>query len=536
MTMTIGSMTLWDYQEDSHDAIFHALDNGMSRALVQLPTGCGKTILMAAVAHTAIHERGWPVMLIAHRNELLGQAGEKFARMGLDTVLEKGTARAREQLGHFLGSAASREIVVLGSEQTLKGDRLASWPQERFGLIMWDEAHHIVSPRARAILNYFQGYRLLGVTATAQRGDKISLGKVFNESTRPVYEFRLQDAIELQYLAPLEIRRIFTGIEVKKLRKTTEGDLNMEDIAEAISPEVNRLCKIILKENGERKAILFAPNVALAEAFASCLCGYHKKARSVSGKDSDEYRASAITDFAQGHIQYLCNCGIFTEGYDEPSIETVILLRPTMSRVLFSQMVGRGTRHWPPKKTHCLILDMVLNTENHDLKQVHPVELFINSDSDDDVMEIAAGLIDKGQITDISKALKEADFIHRENKRLKVKKMEVDTLKYKVVSYDPMGLCQVGMINYRKSDFDGAWRATPEQIENLRKFKIQNPETLTRTGAQRRLNMLYSRRKAGLATVPQVIQMVKNGIDEKSARSMTFEKASKQLDLIFGKR
>lgn len=533
MPDTYGSVELRDYQEDCRDYVFHSFLNGINRALVQLPTGTGKTVLMGAIAHHAIHDYRWPVLLLAHRTELLGQAGEKFARMGLDTVLEKSSSNAQTDMGLF-GSKGTISTVVLGSIQTMKGRRLSSWPQERFGLIMVDETHHIVSRQYKDLLNHFSSYKLLGVTATADRADKQNLGQVFTETDKPVYEFPLKDAIELGVLCKIEIRRLFTGIDISSVKKTSEGDLNLSDLAELISPEINNLALKIIHEVGERKAIVFAPNVRIAEAFASCLTGHGYGARSVSSKDSNEYREAAVADFHDDRYQYLVNYGIFTEGFDEPSIEAVVLVRPTTSRALYSQMVGRGTRHYPPKKKNCIIVDMVFNSEKHEL--VHPVELFDNSRFDSEVENLAKKYIDEGKVKDLVEAINLADVQHKENKRLRVEAREVEFKKYHRVIYDAMGLCDVGLITYRKSDFDGAWRATPEQVEQLKKFKIERPHELTRTGAQRRLNILYDRRKKGLATNSQLQHLVANRVPEAEACRMTVGEASQKLDEIFRKK
>lgn len=531
---TFGSVTLKDFQQDAFEMIFHHFESGVDRGVVILPTGMGKTILAAAVAHEAIHSFRRPVLMLAHRKELLLQARSEFALVNLDTGIEMADSKARDEATTLFSRGRSEDMVVLGSVATLsRRKRLESFPVRRFGLIIVDEAHHVMSPSYRRILDYFKGYWLLGITACAERTDGKNLGSVFNRTPKPFYEMPLKTAIELDYLCPMEIDRIDTGISLNGINITEDGDVNLDDLEDRVHPHVEKIANIIFSKAEHRKTMIFAPKVRSAEAIASALNNMtgRKIAASVSCHDSDDHRSDAIQDFKDGRIQFLSNYGIFTEGFNEPSIECLAMARPTMSISLLHQMFGRGTRHFRPQKKNCLVLDLAMQCDGIDF--CHMVDLFNSEGWDDGVGDIAKDLVNSGKEKNLLEAVMQAERINYERRKMNINAKLKNVTDFTSVRYDPMMFVDLGLLTYRKSDYEGKWRAQPEQIAKLRKFNVKEPEKYTMGGAQRALEVSYERSRQKLCTVNQMAALVRNGVPVEKAGRMSFVKARETLDVLF---
>lgn len=502
----------------------------------------GKTIIAGAIIHDFIKETGKRALFLNHRRELVRQTKAKFERMGIQSDIEMGDMRASKS-GMFSSD------VVIASIQSLKGDRLQSWPRNTFGLIVFDEVHHVVSEQAQRILAHFNGYKFLGVSATYDRNDRKSLGDFFTETTKPIYEFPLFDAIELGYLSELEIRRIKTDIDLKKIKKTAEGkDINLEEVSEQLAPMITGLCRdVFLKECGDLKTIIFAPSVRCSEAFAACLNSLGRRSRAVSSFDKDEWRKESLELFQNGEIQYLSNFGIFGEGFDEPSIEVGIGARPTTSRPLYAQMVGRVLRKHPGKQK-AIWLDLAMTSEN--LNLVHPVDLFSTSKIDQETIERAKRLIDGNgyhSSKDLCKVVRDADAgmddkYHAERRRLVVEAYRnAPRLDYTKTVAELITTQTCGLVRFSKWDNEGPFRATPAQCRLLRLYKVNQPEKLGRKGASKLIDAISTRMKRkesepGSSTYAQLSFLLRNGVPEMEAKMLSRTKASLVIDgIIHGK-
>jgi ATP-dependent helicase IRC3 len=351
-------LSLRPYQSEAIEAILKAETQGIRRPLLALPTGTGKTVIFADL----IRQRQGRSLVLVHRDELIQQAAEKLRLIapGLEVGIVK---------------AAKDEVdapCVLASVQTLSREaRLARLPLG-FQTVVVDEAHHAVAETYRRVLTAVgsfdpDGPLTIGVTATPMRGDQVGLDAVFEQI---VYRKSIMEMIIAGYLA--DIRGIQVGLKVdfRKLY-TRAGDFvesEVEDLLmEADAPEY--LCQAYLEHARDRKALLFAPTVNMATLMAKQLKASGVAAEMVCGETPLDERRAILQRLKTGETQVLCNCGVLTEGYDEPSVDCIVLMRPTKSPTLYTQMIGRGTRLFPGK-ADCLVLDLMGVTARHDLQTV----------------------------------------------------------------------------------------------------------------------------------------------------------------------
>ena len=350
-------MELRPYQSEAKEAIFQEWDKGVLRTLLVLPTGCGKTIVFAKVTEDCVR-RGDRVLILAHRGELLDQAADKIAKA---TKLGCATEKAEQSC---LGSWFR---VVVGSVQTLMREkRLGQFPADYFNTIIIDEAHHSISDSYQKILAHFDEARVLGVTATPDRGDMKNLGQVFDSLA---YEYTLPKAIKAGYLSPIKALTIPLKLDLSGVSMQS-GDFKAGDIATALDPYLYQIADEMEKYCKNRKTVVFLPLVKTSQKFRDILTEKGFKAAEVNGESKD--RAEVLEAFDRGDYNVLCNSMLLTEGWDCPSVDCIVVLRPTKVRSLYSQMVGRGTRLHPGKE-HLLLLDFLWHTERHEL--CHPADL-----------------------------------------------------------------------------------------------------------------------------------------------------------------
>ncbi len=514
--MSVNEVSLRDYQVDAVDGVLDCYHSGEPGCLVVHATGTGKTWVAAAVA---AHFAAWDqkTLILADLGELLGQAGKALDHFNLRYSVEKGDERADVDL--FNGE------VVLGSVQSMRGKRLARWPKRGFGLVIFDEAHVALAPTYKKTLLHFDAFRV-GMTATPERGDGQNLGKIF-----PVlaHEYPLAQAIHEKNLCRLKIVRPTTHVDLSKI-STVAGDLNKGDLEDEIARHIEELVNSFKEQIGSRTALVFTPHVGSSQAFADGLRQVGVSARSVSGDSKD--RDTVIAQFKQGDFQVLCNCMILTKGFDCPHISAIGMARPTKSGTLYRQMVGRGTRNCPGKE-NCLVVDWAWNSGRHDL--VSPVELFDESGHglDAEVQDIADGLLRGGRESDPLKAVEEAEKIHKAKVAQSVT-VRARASKYKFMAFDPFEIATLLDIPRRKSQ--GTSVPLPEYLQNrLRGRKIE-PGRMGRSQAEKLLEALDERQRAGLATHRQVACLVSNGVEQEHARTMSFAEASEQLDALIGGR
>lgn len=340
------------YQVEAVEAVERAVSGGIRRPVLAMATGLGKTVVFAEL----LRRRGGPSLVLAHRDELVRQAAEKIRHIWPEG--EIGIVKAEED--------EFEKPVVVASVQSLTEKRLRRWSPDRFATVVVDEAHHAVAPSYRRILDYLAPEIRMGVTATPFRGDKITLEGVFD---RVVYSYGIKDGIKAGWLSDIRSFRMKTGINLDSV-STRAGDFSQGELSQAVNtPERNReIVESWRRKSGGKRALVFAASVDHANALAEAFESEGVPAGVVEGTMGMDVRREVLSDFVSGKILVLANYGVLTEGFDCPSIETVILARPTKSLVLFTQMVGRGTRPSPETgKDSLTLIDLVDQTRRHKL-------------------------------------------------------------------------------------------------------------------------------------------------------------------------
>jgi superfamily II DNA or RNA helicase len=356
----VSEVILRDYQREAVTAAERGWADGIQRGAEVLPTGSGKTVVLAKVAANALREgRAKRVLLLAHRDELLRQAVKDIHDVA--PGLRVGVVKAGEnQVG---------APIVVASVQTLAHERRRA-QLRGVGLVIVDECHHATADTYRAVLEHYGcftpgGTPALGLTATMSRGDGVGLGEVWQSI---VYERDIKYMITRGFLVPPRgIRVRVEDFDLSKVRKTggdySEGQLG-EALAASMAPE--RIVDAYTEHAKGRPTLLFVPTVELAALMAERFNGAGVSAAMISGETAAGVRKATLRDFTAGRISVLVNCMILTEGTNLPAASCVIIARPTMHAGLYIQMVGRVLRTFPGK-TDALVIDVVGASERHAL-------------------------------------------------------------------------------------------------------------------------------------------------------------------------
>ncbi len=341
-------ITLRPYQQTCVERVLDAYQRRPKggRALLVLPTGGGKTLVFAEIARRL----GLITLIIAHRQELLQQAADKF-RLIDPTAMIGQVGAGRHEWG---------APITVASVQTIsRPEHLKALTRFGYDLVIVDEVHHACSESYRSVLNTLPEAFVLGVTATPDRLDKLRIEDMFGE---PIFSASIIDMIEQGYLSNLRAIAIPTTTSLDGLH-TQDGDFKLDELEVAIdTPERNEcIVTAYLKHCSGRQALCFAVTVAHAEHLAQTFLALGVPASFVSGETPPEERKRLLHDYERGTLQVLCNVGVLLEGYDCPQTSCILMARPTRSRALYVQAVGRGTR-LAPGKTDCIILDITDNS------------------------------------------------------------------------------------------------------------------------------------------------------------------------------
>ncbi len=508
-------MKLRPYQEEAKESIFEEWDKGVLKTLLVLPTGCGKTVVFAKVAEDCVR-RGDRVLILAHRGELLEQAADKIAKVtGLGCATEKAEQSCR----------GSWFRITVGSVQTLMREkRLGQFQADYFNTIIIDEAHHCISDSYQKILQHFSSAHVLGVTATPDRGDMQNLGQVFDSLA---YEYTLPKAIKEGYLSPIKALTIPLQLDLSGVSMQS-GDFKAGDIATALDPYLYQIADEMEKYCKDRKTVVFLPLVKTSQKFKDILNEKGFCAAEVNGESRD--RAEVLEAFDRGDYNVLCNSMLLTEGWDCPSVDCVIVLRPTKVRSLYSQMVGRGTRLCEGKD-HLLLLDFLWHTERHEL--CHPADLICEK------KEVAQKMTENleqaaGTLVDLEEAEKKAseDVIAEREESLAKQLAEMKHRKKKLV--DPLQF----EMSIQAEDLAGyvpafGWEMAPpsdSQKKELEKRGILPDEIDNAGKASKILDRLHRRQEEGLTTPKQIRCLEKYGFQH--VGTWSFEAGKNMIDRI----
>ena len=512
-------MELRPYQKEAKEAIFEQWDSGVLKTLLVLPTGCGKTVVFAKVTEECVR-KGDRVLILAHRGELLDQAADKLMKTtGLGCALEKAESSCQ----------GSWFRVVVGSVQTLMREkRLGSFPADYFNTIIIDEAHHCISDSYQRVLQHFPEAQVLGVTATPDRGDMRNLGVYFESLA---YEYTLPKAIKEGYLSPIKALTIPLKIDMSNV-SVQAGDFKASEIGTALDPYLEGIAQEMQKYCMDKKTVVFLPLVKTSQKFRDLLNAYGFQAAEVNGDSQD--RAEILQDFDTGKYNVLCNSMLLTEGWDCPSVDCIVVLRPTKVRSLYCQMVGRGTRLSPDTgKDHLLLLDFLWHTERHEL--CHPASLICENE------EVAQKMTENleqeaGIAVDIEEAEKTAseDVVAQREEALAKQLSEMKKRKGRLV--DPlqfeMSIQAEDLSNYVPSF---GWEMGPpsdKQKHTLEKLGIM-PDQIENAGkAAKILDRLDKRKNEGLTTPKQIRYLESKGFQH--VGTWQFDTAKNLIDRIAG--
>ena len=462
------------------------------KELLVLPTGCGKTIVFNNIAH----DRQGNVLILAHRDELIEQARDKYKAM----------------FGELPGKIKAQETdvrpVTVGSVQTMSRRDYTG----QFQTVIVDEAHHAISDSYQTVLGQFPDAKVLGVTATPDRGDKKSLARYFDGIA---YEYRLNKAIEEGYLCNISARTVPLEIDMNNV-KIAVGDFQLDSVAETLEPYLPQIAKAIKEYASNRKTVVFCPLISIAKELADMIPG----AKEVNGNSQD--RKEILQWFDKAEVgAVLCNAMLLTEGWDCPSCDCVVVLRPTKIRSLYCQMIGRGTRLFPGKE-NLLILDFLWLCQKHNLCK--PASLV--SDNEEDIANVVKRS-EKDEI-DLLGALSDAEEQRRSALAEELRKQA--RKKSKLI--DPLEVWNI-LDDLELADYEPSFKweeaeATEKQIQALNNFGI-NADGITKGYACHIMDKLVGRVNDGKASIKQIRVLKRYGY---TPVDWTFEQANRKISAL----
>jgi superfamily II DNA or RNA helicase len=581
-------MKLRPYQAAAIEAILSRYAAGDQRVMIEMPTGSGKTVILAELAKLFMgHGR---ILVVAHRDELIRQAAAKIrAIAGITPAIEKAEEFSAENDMH------GRPAVIVSSVQTLTSGkdptrrRMHRFNPREFGLVILDECHHAVADSWVEVAAYYAGggAKILGVTATSDRADRKRMGAVFEHVA---YKYTLPEIISDGYLVPIVQRSVFVeGLDFSRIRPTA-GDLNLSDLEAAMTAEepLHAICHASLEvaaglPNGAladvrdeedrvhrvaamiadrpiRKTLLFTITVSHAERTAEILNRWVPGvAEVIHGGMTKELRADRLAAFARGDLRILANCMVATEGFDEPSIEVVVIARPTKSRALYTQMIGRGTR--PAEciaaklgeletaaerlaliasspKPHAEILDFVGNAGRH--KLVSTVDI-LGDGCSEEVLAEARRLAEQGPVNTsdaIEKAKENVEKTRREaEEAARLREIEAQMLREQEAA---RRASLVGTTRYQLSLPVGGMEPTlpsgisPRHVRVLQRAGVP-AKVIGQLGQKKAADLsreMIRRHKARLCTYKQGVLLLRNGVSKEQIKTMTKKEASERIGAI----
>ena len=543
------AIQLRPYQQDAVAEAFNALRDNRS-TLVVMATGLGKTVVFAELIRRAqAAGRTWRTLVLAHREELIHQAAKTIERVArCDVEIEMGDLKAHDTL-------TKRAAVVVSSVQTQmagRGEykRMHKFNPDQFGMVIVDEAHHATSSSYETILAHYKqnpACRVVGFTATPDRSDEAALGKVFE--TAP-FEYGIRDAVQDGWLVPIMQRVVNVGALDFSSCRTTAGDLNGADLDVVLRYEetLHGMVYPTIEIAGDKRCLIFAASVAHAHRVAEILNRHRAGcAVAVDASTPRDERRSMFAGFAEGRYQFLVNVGVATEGWDDAAldgkgVQVIAMMRPTKSRALYCQMIGRGTRPLPrvvdgiktsearlsaiaaSAKPAVIVLDYCGNAGRH--KLVHCVDALAGKDNG-----VACERAEKRVMKDAADG--EVDVLAVLSAEELRERIAIDTRKrqgilvkaqYGVQAIDPFSLIEFA--HDRQAAWEKGIPASDKQLDCLRNMKVGVPELLTRSEAKRLIDAAIA-----TPTPKQQAVLIRHGFDPSTFNRKS---ASRVIDGIFG--
>lgn len=462
-------MQLRDYQEAAVTSALAFLDKGVA-PLIIAPTGAGKTVIASALMLRWQAATGRKCFFVAHRKELIDQAADTMTRAG---VVGDALSVFAQDFGHISDADKATALVI------------------------FDEAHHAVATSWAKFNAVFTGPKV-AVTATPDRLDR---QKLESAGFEPCYEIEIRTLIEQGHLVRPMAQKMAIEMSLTLMKSYDE---KLEAVADAVIAELDRWDR--------KKAIAFLPDVECSERFVSLLRARGVKAAHVDGATHDYNRSLAVTGFKSGDLRVLCNVNLFTEGFDAPETDCVVLLRPTQSRALWCQMIGRGLRT-APGKTDCLVLDPMWISGEHSFQ---PADAFtVNAGARSRIIEGSHDPLAAAEFTDRDAEKAMLDRIEKEEKKAAAKEarelglIDLSTAcavfgfvlpppgEYPMFYYQTTELARHGVHGVGMTSDQADWvigrlkarealgLATAKQVRKLRQFGIARPTILTKEQASK---------------------------------------------------
>jgi superfamily II DNA or RNA helicase len=560
------------YQREAVAGVFTAFEQYDSTLLIQ-PTATGKTVAFSLLAaecrsryesgRVVLPRDAWmgkKILVLAHRDELVRQAVRTLARgcPGERIDVEKGPVHASQTPWEKGGP----RIVVASVQSICQEHRLRQFRPQDYGLVVCDEAHHATPKNAtyNTIFVHFEGCKRLGVTASPDRSDEISLGQMFRSVAYhyPLWNIEgVGNAIDDGWV-PVVVQRVvrIEGLDYSKV-KSRFGDLAPGELERVLTEErkvqgmVDATIKIANEGGRRRRTLIFATSVFHARLVAEVInrhaeaAGERPWAAALSGEDDlEEVRVPTLEMFRRGTYQFLCNCSLFTEGWDCSEIDVVAVMRPTKSRALYGQAIGRGLRPLdgivealnaaPDARTRRMIiqnsakpaltvLDFCGNAGKH--KLVFTGDILGGQLCEAALLKARKAIEDKGE-GDVQEELRKAR--EEEERERKVRRRQlIMEAKYKVQNVDPFDVLDMPVL--RTAGYFQSTPPEPWMVEFLTTHGVKTKD-LSRTEAKRLIDELKLRKENGLCTFKQVRLLRRYKYAD--VADWTFERAKEEIDRI----
>ena len=532
------------YQTEAFDGIITQLNDNASTLLV-MATGTGKTFIFSQVAKE--FSRWGRVMVLAHRGELIQQAVKQLTAI-------TGEEPDVEMADYHSVRGRNRSQIVCSTIQTqiagMNGEgRMVKFRPEDFSLLITDEAHHAPAESYKKVIAWYQQNKTLkhlGVTATPDRADELALGQVFETVA---YEYGILEGINDGYLVPIQQQAVYVdGLDFSGCR-TTAGDLNGKDLAAIMEQEemLHEIAGPTIELTGNKKTLIFTASLMHAERLTEILNRHRAgAAKWVHGGTPKDERATMFREYAEKRFQYMVNVGIATEGFDDPGIEVVVMGRPTKSRSLYSQCIGRGTRTLPgcidgindtvarrsaialSFKPELLVLDFVGNSGRHRL--IHAADV-LGGDYNDDVVERAKKNIKEAQeplsvMEELERAQRQLESEAISNDLVKKRERITARAKYSTAKVNPFNVYDLEPV--REKGWNQGKSPSVNQAAYLKKIGVDT-SGLSFTHASQLIQRTIDNRKNGLCTFKQAKCLARFNYDPKD---ITFQKAGELIDVI----
>lgn len=501
------------YQVQAHDAVFKEWKERRS-TLLEMATGTGKTIVFSTILNT-LAKQGKRGLVLAHRDELIRQAADKLKRVtGLECAIEKAEER---------GDNSMFPVVVASVQTLMRQKRLGRFHPDEFDVVITDEAHHALAKSYQGIFSYFGKAKMLGVTATPDRGDKRNLGSVFESLA---FTYGLRQAVLEGFLSRIVAHTVPLKIDMTHVG-TKAGDYDENGLGDALGPYLEMIADEVARRARDRKTLAFLPLRATSRAFCEMLQARGMDARHVDGDSKD--REDVIKWLTRPGPKVCCNAMLFTEGFDEPSIDCVLPLRATKSRSLYTQMVGRGTRLHEGKQD-LMLLDFLWQTELHDL--CRPCNLVAKrQETMDEMTELqedkAAGGVEQMDLLDLEEMANDEEQRKRHDALAKALK-EQERKKTRLVDPIMLGVMidDDDLSTYEPTMKWELEKPTAPQLNALSRFGVMPDAIQCKGHASMLMGKMMERSKLKLASVGKLRVLSRYGyqnigvISDKEANSL----------------